>query len=81
MSDNIVTVTKNVSVEVDVEVNISEIIEEMNEDQLRNALGFKEGTGDQRSRLERIYEEFRRRGDAPSVLRDYLYDFLGQTLP
>jgi hypothetical protein len=34
-----------------------------------------------RANLTLIYEEFRRRGDAPPVLREYLYDELGRILP
>lgn len=30
--------------------------------------------------LTTIYEEFRKRGDAPEVLRQYLYDKIGRTL-
>ncbi len=30
--------------------------------------------------LEQIYEEFRRRGDAPNCLREYLYEKIGRTL-
>jgi hypothetical protein len=31
--------------------------------------------------LEAIYEEFRRRGDAPECLRGYLEDKIGRILP
>jgi hypothetical protein len=32
-------------------------------------------------KLEAIYEEFRKRGDAPECLREYLYEKLGRCLP
>lgn len=31
--------------------------------------------------IAQVYEEFRRRGDAPQVLRDYIYDHGGRILP
>jgi hypothetical protein len=34
-----------------------------------------------RANLTLIYEEFRRRDDAPPILREYLYDELGRILP
>ena len=33
-----------------------------------------------RAKLSRIYEEFRARGNAPDVLRDYIYERIGRTL-
>lgn len=31
--------------------------------------------------LQEIYEEFRKRADAPACLREYLYRKIGRTLP
>jgi hypothetical protein len=38
-------------------------------------------TCNQKEQLDRIYEEFRRRGDAPECLRTFLYQQLGRILP
>lgn len=35
----------------------------------------------ERIQLEKIYEEFRKRDDAPEVLREYLHYALGRILP
>jgi hypothetical protein len=32
-------------------------------------------------KLEAIYEEFRKRGDAPECLREFLYETIGRVLP
>lgn len=32
------------------------------------------------TKMQLIYEEFRRRGDAPQVLKDFVYEILGRIL-
>lgn len=70
--------------EVEVSIDINEILEECSEEQLRKELQSRSkcdpGTGDKRNMLQEIYEEFRRRGDAPQCLRDYIYETIGRIL-
>jgi hypothetical protein len=67
--------TVSVSTEVEVEVDINEFDDEV----IRAE--FEDRFGEQSPNLMQIYEEFARRGDAPQVLRDYLYEKIGRILP
>ncbi len=49
-----------------------ELLDEVNERELND--------GADRKKLIRIWEEFRRRGDAPECLREYLYEMTGRAL-
>lgn len=66
-----------------VDVDIEDVMQEIGDDVLVSEVENRDLTflceGD-RTKLTSIYEEFRKRGDAPEVLRDYLYKKLGRTL-
>jgi hypothetical protein len=81
MSANCVTIQKEITTTAEVEVDIDEIIDEMDEEQLVNALAQKRMGWTAHKQLENVYYEFARRGDAPKCLRDYLYEMTGRTLP
>jgi hypothetical protein len=49
--------------------------------QAQRILSYDYLTAGERKALEAIYEEFRKRGDAPECLREYLYEKLGRCLP
>jgi hypothetical protein len=42
---------------------------------------FRNRFGGEATSIERVYEEFRHRGDAPQCLRDYIYAEIGRILP
>lgn len=60
--------------EVDVEQDISEFSDDDIRREYRDR--FPQVTS-----VEQIYEEFRNRGDAPRVLREFVYEQIGRILP
>lgn len=66
-----------VNTDVDVDIDLDEFTDE--EIQEEWECRFKKRAPN--AALEQIYEEFARRGDAPEILRDYLYESIGRILP
>jgi hypothetical protein len=68
--------------EVEVEIDVDDLIEEIDDDVLIDEIRRrrKDPVGFSNVSLQTIYEEFRRRGDAPQCLKDYIYDTLGKVL-
>jgi hypothetical protein len=67
--------TKTVSADVDVEIEMDDFTNDEVREEYLNRFGISTVT------LEQIYEEFARRGDAPPVQRNYLYETIGRILP
>jgi hypothetical protein len=67
--------TKTVTVDADVEIDMDDFTDDEVAEEYKNRFGGNT------IRLEQVYEEFARRGDAPPVLRDFLYEQLGRILP
>lgn len=69
---------------VNVDVDVDEVLRELDEDDLQAALQRRNVTLSQVNRpvtkLTLIYEEFARRGDAPQVLKDFIYETIGRIL-
>lgn len=66
-----------------VEIDTDDIFEEMSDEALTDELARRKSGKERNGRncaLELIYEEFRRRGDAPKLLRDYIYENIGRIL-
>jgi len=72
------------TVDVNVDVDVDEVLNGLDDDDLAAALERRarriEHGRRSSSRLTLIYEEFARRGDAPKVLKDYIYDMIGRIL-
>ena len=75
---------------VTVEVDSSDVLDKCDDDDLLAEVksrrlqwtpDIKKADSKENKALELIYEEFRKRGDAPEVLREFLYDHLGRILP
>lgn len=68
---------------VNVQVDADEVLEEMSDETLNQEFHRRQsgssGPGGALA-LQLIYEEFRRRGDAPKLLRDYIYENIGRIL-
>lgn len=67
--------TKTVTADVDVEIDMDDFTNDEVREEYLGRFGVSTVS------LEQIYEEFSRRGDAPKVLRDYLYETIGRILP
>lgn len=83
MSDRPPKTTVNVWADIDVAVNVDDVLRELDDDDLVAALERRaKNIAGQRAvtKLTLIYEEFRRRGDAPQILKDYLYEIIGRVL-
>lgn len=68
-----------VEVHVDAKDVLAELDEQDIEAELRRRDSQRVDLGDNRL-LGLVYEEFRRRGDAPDCLREYIYRRLGRVL-
>lgn len=72
------------TVDANIDVDVDEVLRALDDDDLAAALERRakqvEFGRRSLSRLTLIYEEFARRGDAPKVLKDYLYDMIGRIL-
>lgn len=68
---------------ISVDVDEDDVLREFEDDALTGEMDRRKLKGYQSpaKALELIYEEFRRRGDAPEILREYIYDNLGRILP
>lgn len=78
------SVSKRISrcVDVEIELDIGELLAEIDDQTLLDELtSRKKNPGISNVSIETIYEEFRRRGDAPQCLRDFIYDAIGKVLP
>lgn len=67
--------------DIDVDIELDDFVRQLSEEEraeLREQLAGKSAGAS--PSLELIYEEFARRGDAPKVLRDYLYETIGRIL-
>lgn len=69
-------------VNVSVDVNPEDVLEELSNEELAHIVAKRTKTETENPSvlLERVYQEFRTRGDAPQCLRDYIYDVLGRIL-
>jgi hypothetical protein len=69
-------------VNVDVEVSAEDVLEELSDEELARIVAARTKISSENPAvlLERVYEEFRTRGDAPQCLRDYIWDVLGRIL-
>jgi hypothetical protein len=69
-------------VNVDVHVDADTVLTEMTIEEIEEHLAArsKDRTESPHLMLERVYEEFRRRGDAPKILIDYIWAVLGRVL-
>lgn len=71
-------------VRVEVDVDASEVLKEMSDEELVAEIERRRkraAPSEQPSRLlERVYQEFRDRRDAPPSLRDYIYAVMGRIL-
>lgn len=68
---------------VEADVDGDEVLENMSIENIAQHLEDRRKGGDAESPhilLRRVYEEFARRGDAPEVLREYIYQVLGRIL-
>lgn len=69
---------------VNVDVDVDDVLRALDEDDLQAALQRRNVTLSQAkqpvTKLTLIYEEFARRGDAPQVLKDFIYDTIGRIL-
>jgi len=68
---------------VEADVDGDEVLESMSIEAIAEHLEGRRKGGDMEAPhllLRRVYEEFARRGDAPQVLRDYIYQVLGRIL-
>lgn len=74
--------TVDVNTEVEVDIDPDEALEEMSIEKIAEHLEFRRKGGAEAPHLllERVYYEFRQRGDAPQVLQDYIYAVLGRIL-
>lgn len=67
-----------------VEVEVSDVLEQLEEKDLEEELRRRDSrrvdVGTDTVLLQEIYETFRRRGDAPPCLREYIYRRLGRAL-
>jgi hypothetical protein len=69
-------------VDVEVEIDIAEVLEQADDQLIIDELNRRaKNPGVSNVPIETIYEEFRRRGDAPQCLRDFIYDTIGKILP
>lgn len=69
--------------QVTVHIDPAAVMHEMSDEDLLQELRRRKSplTKDDRDlRLTLVYEEFVRRGDAPPVLKEYIYDFIGRIL-
>ncbi len=70
-------------VTVEADVDPGDVLEEMSIEDIAEHLESRRCGGDTEApvlMLERVYYEFRQRGDAPKVLSDYIYAVLGRIL-
>jgi hypothetical protein len=67
---------------ISIDVNIDEVFRELDDDDLAAAFERRAKKGEHKrvSKLTLIYEEFARRGDAPQILKDYVYEMIGRIL-
>jgi hypothetical protein len=67
---------------VNIDVSVDEVLRELDDDDLAAALERRAKKGEHKhvSKLTLVYEEFARRGDAPPVLKDYIYEMIGRIL-
>jgi len=67
---------------IEVEVDVDDVFRELTDEDIEAALQrrLKHQGIKPFSTLHLIYEEFVRRGDAPQVLKDYLYKMIGRIL-
>jgi hypothetical protein len=68
---------------VEADVDGDEVLEHMSIEDIAEHLEARRKDGDTEAphlMLRRVYEEFARRGDAPQVLREYIYQVLGRIL-
>lgn len=67
-----------------VEIDVSEVIDQLDEKDLEAELKRRDSqrmdVGTDTVLLNEVYEVFRRRGDAPQCLREYIYRKLGRIL-
>jgi len=68
---------KHITTEIDVDVEVD--MEDFDDDDVKAE--YEKRFGVSTVTLEQIYEAFVRRGDAPTVLRDFLYERLWRILP
>lgn len=77
------SITDRIEVTVDgeVDVDVDEVLGELSDDDLAAAIA-RRGSNCRLSggKLTLIYEEFARRGDAPQVLKDFIYEAIGRIL-
>jgi hypothetical protein len=71
----------SVEVETSATISIDDVLDQMTDEQLDDLMERRAQKGQGGTGLEEVYEEFRRRGDAPQVLKDYIYEHLGRILP
>lgn len=63
------------------DVDVDEVLNALSDEDLAAALERRDRRkGNNVTRLTLIYEEFVRRGDAPRILKDFLYDTIGRIL-
>jgi len=70
-------------VTVDVEVDASEVLRKMDDEHLIAEIESRKKATRSESPaalLDRVYNEFRNRGDAPPALREYIYVVMGRIL-
>lgn len=68
---------------VEADVDGDEVLDNMSVEDIAQHLEARRKGGDTEVphiMLRRVYEEFARRGDAPDVLREYIYQVLGRIL-
>lgn len=68
------------TVSVDVDVHIDDVLDELSDEDLAELIGTRLGSSVPGGALA-VYEHFALHGGAPQVLRDYLYEVTGRTLP
>lgn len=69
--------------QVSVFVDEDEVLHEMPTERLLEELAGRKSNltkTDRDLKAELVYEEFARRGDAPKVLKDYIYETIGRIL-
>jgi hypothetical protein len=68
---------------VSVHVDEEDVLSEIDTERLVEELQGRKSTltlAERDLKLRHVYEEFVRRGDAPKVLRDYIYEAIGRIL-
>jgi hypothetical protein len=68
------------NVTIDVDVDAEAVLDELSAEELAAVLARREARGQPLTKLEQVYWAFRDRGDAPEVLRSYIYDVMGKVL-